>query len=828
METHFKRISIKWVSFFIVINAMHKIVTKLINKYVILFLFGVPTPLFAQLSLCGKIEMEFESDTESTHGWVITLENLTDSSILTNNSPNKEFCFSGLRPGEYLIYAEYKNQKSAEVLVSLYQSVSNIELNANRIYELDEVVVYSKSKKDIKKEHSIKTDIVDMEAQRLTSTTVEDLMNNTPGVKVRNSNGIGGESDIVVGGFSGKSVKFLIDGIPIDYLGSSMGITKIPTSVASYIEVYKGVLPTEIGVDALGAAVNIVAKNPNETSSQFSYRIGSFNTHQVTLNTFIRSSKKISFGINAFGNYSTNNFKVSNLPYENITTGKVEMISAQLFHNRYWQFNGEAFINLEERKWADLFKITVNSYSLSKQLQNDFASRNRPYGKVAMKEYAYAVPSILYKKIFFDNKLITSQFLVFSNIENQLIDTLKNAYYDWLGNRHENVSGSETGVLTSNLKESIARTQTSNLTYRGLFNYHFNSQHKLTLNLINMFLHREADDMGNYDSRTNVNYNRFIVGLGYQYHLLDQRLEGMTQVKILLSGTRGNLNNVLIGTEESNHKNMGVSLAQSLKYQTENGWIFRSSVENTYRLPDQMEVFGDNVFILPNISLKPERSFNVNAGLGYQLNKKFHFEVNAYYRDVKDMIKLKEVTQFQANYLNLDKVRGYGIELEAEWEVVDGLDLSGNLTYNEFRFRGSNDKLSQNDHFINARVSNMPFYFGNANISYQTKRLFSKKDNLKLYWSYSYVHQFYLDFIEKKYEPDGFLGLYGKSKIYTNRIIPVQHINSCGFVWQFQQSKVQQLALSTELNNIFNTRIFNDFKMQSPGRSFYVKVSYDF
>src|SRR5699024_1796436 len=295
----------------------------------------------------------------------------------------------------------------------------------------------------------------------------------------------------------------------------------------------------------------------------------------------------------------------------------------------------------------------------------------------------------------------------------------------------------------------------------------FNDHHKLIFNAVNMYLRRTADDLQKRNAKTHVDYNRLILGLGYQYKLLDNRLEGLSQVKYLYSNARGRVFNEIRQEIEKPTNNTGVSFSQSLKYNFYNGLMLRTSVENTFRLPDQNEIFGDNTFVMPNLSLKPEKSTNFNLGLRYRKSSKYSLELNTYYRNTKDLIRLKDITQFTSVFLNLDKVKGYGIELEGSYSPLERLELSGNLTYNEFRFQGSNDNISENEHFKNARVSNMPFYFGNAMMTYYLDDFIKKEDHFQLYWSYSYVHQYYLDFIEKQYEPDGFLGLFGNSKINT-------------------------------------------------------------
>ena len=785
------------------------------------FFITAQTLLFAQYSICGSVVMENEKQGNS----VITIAE-TYQQITANKDGN--FCFAGIKSGEYSLYAtNAEGFISSTIKILVNEDISGVKIDILGNV-LETVQLEGKGKRsDIRADHSIKTEVVDLSKQARSSVSVEQMMNRSAGVRVRNSGGLGAEADVIVGGFNGKSIKFLVDGIPVDYLGSSMGLTKIPSSVADYIEVYKGVMPTEVGIDALGGAVNIVSKIPNKNFHRISYEVGSFNTHKLSFNNFYRVSDHVSYGINAFSNYSDNDFKVDNLPLVNPETGRTENIRAKLFNNGYKQYSADAYINFEKYSWADLLKIKLNSYAIKRGIQNDFSSRSRPFGEVYRREHAYLVPSIEYKKSLFEERFDISQFFVFSSIKNQLSDQLKNAKYDWLGNKYEAQSGSEMGSVTPYSRKTI-ETRINNFTYRGLFTYKFTQQHRLIFNAVNTYLRRSSDDLDKPTGKTHVDYNRFIAGLGYQFNLLDNRLEGLTQAKFLASTARGKEFNQIDQKVEKPTNNTGVSFSQSLKYNFYNGLMLRTSVENTFRLPDQNEIFGDNTFVMPNLSLKPEKSTNFNLGLRYRKSSKYSLELNTYYRNTKDLIRLKDITQFTSVFLNLDKVKGYGIELEGSYSPLERLELSGNLTYNEFRFQGSNDNISENEHFKNARVSNMPFYFGNAMMTYYLDDFIKKEDHFQLYWSYSYVHQYYLDFIEKQYEPDGFLGLFGNSKINTNRVIPIQQVHSAGFTWTMPLNENKKISLSMELDNIFNEDIFNAFKMQSPGRNFSTKITFDF
>lgn len=778
-------------------------------------------PALAQYSICGSV---FVNDKKQP-GITVTILETKDS---VNTTANGNFCFSGLSAGTYSLFAHFDTGTSPVVNVRLYEDVLNLKLVIKPVQVLDTVQIAGMKRSEIMGLHSIKTDVIDLDAASRSAQSVEQLMNRAAGIRIRNSGGLGAEADVVVGGFSGKSIKILRDGIPIDYLGTSMGPTRLATGMADYIEVYKGVMPTEVGIDALGGAINIISKKPVTTKQTVSYEIGSFNTHRLGINSFIKKSEKVSYGLNAFFDYSANNFKVGHLPLVDPATGRTNFITAPLFHNAYRQYSGEVFLNLEKRKWADLITFKVNSYDLKRDIQNDAASRSRAFGGVLRKEHAYLVPSVTYKKSLLDNKLQLSQFLVYSQIDHQLADTVKNARYDWTGNRHQAVSGSEMGVDLSNLERPVVETRLNNLTYHGLFHYKITNRQQLILNIVNNYFTRESDNLNAYHSKTYITYNRFIAGLGYQYSLFENRFEGLSQVKYLNSHTSGVLADFTTGETVTPVQNKGWSFAQSFKYRFYSGWLLRASIENTYRLPDQAEIFGDNTFILPNLALHPEKSLNINFSVRYKRQEKYSIEVSTYYRNVKDLIRLKDVTQFSSVFLNLDKVRGYGLELDGWIRLFKQLTVFGNLTYNDFRFKGSNANVANNDHFINARVSNMPFYFGNAKASYQLEKFPVKNATLQFYWAYTYVHQFYLDFIEKQYEPGGFLGLFGKSKVYTNRIIPVQQVHALGFVSTFLLKNKKRLSLSFELNDLFDSPIYNTFKMQSAGRSFFVKTTFEF
>ena len=735
-----------------------------------------------------------------------------------SNLPNRAFTLLAIQDNQAYdpVYVDLREKNEVQISITV----------GTMSFSLEEVRLKNRKISDQLKNSAIKADIVTMEGNIHRANSVEDLVNRAPGVKIRNVGGLGSASDIIVGGFAGNAVKFLYDDIPIDYLGSNYGLTKIPTNAIGRVEVYKGVLPTKIGVDALGSAINIVPNTIKETSGSVSYETGSYNTHIGTVNATVKLTDHLYIGTNSFYNYSDNNYKVKNLPYLNAETGQTNYIRAKLFHNAFKQTSMEFFVQGRDFTWADLLEFKVNSYKIDQDIQNDSYSRARPFGEVERKEKGNFIPSLKYKKYLFDNHLSINQFLVYSKLNFQLFDLAKNVSYDWKGTANPANSSSEmgnmvleNGYLNSDLEQFISRTH---------LNYLLSDNFQLENNTVYSNYNRKSNtDKLNPNGTT---YNKLITSFALNSQFFDRKLESNTQIKHLYSHLSGRYeasdNPLESASAKANTEKSGVSFAQALKYSFNSKNYIRVSYENTYRLPEQQELFGDNNFIVANYNLVPERSKNIN--LGYtRLGEKYSFEINTYYRDTKELIRLKDLNQYQATYLNLDHVRGFGVEFEIGYEPFEYLALTGNLTWNDFRLESSKDELLQNQYYKNARIANMPFYYANLSASYNLKKLLNLSTDLSFFWDYSYVHQYYLDFIEKQFEPDGFLGIWGASKINTSRIIPLQHINNLGIVY-VRDIGEQTVAFSAELKNVFNEDIYNEFKMQSPGRNFRLKITYSF
>ena len=57
------------------------------------------------------------------------------------------------------------------------------------------------------------------------------------------------------------TTKAYIDGMPMDNSNTSFGLNNIPAGFASQLQVYKGVVPVDLGGDAIGGVIRLVMKS---------------------------------------------------------------------------------------------------------------------------------------------------------------------------------------------------------------------------------------------------------------------------------------------------------------------------------------------------------------------------------------------------------------------------------------------------------------------------------------------------------------------------------------------------------------------------------------
>ena len=156
--------------------------------------------------------------------------------------------------------------------------------------QLEEVTVVSKGIHRVRRS-AYNAIAIDMDALQGSSSNLNEALNKAPGIRLRESGGVGSENQLTLDGFTGKHVKVFIDGVPQEGVGSSFNINNLPISFAERIEVYKGVVPIGFGTDALGGVINIVTNKKNVVGFWILPIVMVLSTPTNHMSTSVRHSK---------------------------------------------------------------------------------------------------------------------------------------------------------------------------------------------------------------------------------------------------------------------------------------------------------------------------------------------------------------------------------------------------------------------------------------------------------------------------------------------------------------------------------------------------------
>ena len=190
-----------------------------------------------------------------------------------------------LSTGEYAITASTLGFENTTKHISISHNDINADFTLDEAATRIEEVVVSASGVGQLRRSAFNAVAINAQEFQNTSKNLSDALAKAPGVKLRESGGVGSDVSISLDGFTGKHVKIFIDGVPQEGVGGSFSLNNIPAGFADRIEVYRGVVPVGFGADAIGGVVNIVtSKNRRRWYADASYSFGSFNTHRSTGN----------------------------------------------------------------------------------------------------------------------------------------------------------------------------------------------------------------------------------------------------------------------------------------------------------------------------------------------------------------------------------------------------------------------------------------------------------------------------------------------------------------------------------------------------------------
>lgn len=678
---------------------------------------------------------------------------------------------------------------------------------------LDGVSIIAKSKMRKAKEQAYAINVIKAAELYNTGADLNQVLNRTSGVRIREDGGLGSSFTFSLNGFSGKQVKFFLDGIPIDNFGPSLTLNNFPVNLASNIEVYKGVLPITLGSDALGGAINVVTRSePNYLDVSYGY--GSFNTHKANIN-FAYTAPKGGFTFRAitFYNYSDNNYKVNVRPIDLETNQRLPLQEVERFHDAYESATAKVEVGVVNRTYADKLLFGLIASGNDNEIQTG-VTMDQVFGGRTSNSSAVIPTLQYYKTDLFTTGLDLRFYGAYNTSRNQFIDTTRTRF-NWL---KETVPASSAEFFRTQLENNDDEfLVTSNLAYA------LNDRHSISLNYQYTDFNRESSDLENPDNITfqfPQNLKKEIFGLAYQAKF--ERFDGTLFAKHY--ALKAESFNTMFGSNavnprESDLNNLGYGAATTYfvlpKLQA------KASFERAFRLPESVELLGDGLFTSRNPDLRPESSYNINLGGIYEwdiaMKSIFSLELNYLFRKSEDFIQLDQAQSqpVDRQFVNIGEVTTNGLEMSLQYNLDDKLRMSSNVTYQriidqqEFLTSTNLGGTIQTPNLnFGFRVPNIPYLFGNLTLDYAFAKT-NSKNRFNIGYSLNYVQEYFLT-------PNQ-LGENNQDNI------PTQLSHNALISYELDNGKFN---ISLEARNLADEDLFDNYRLQKPGRSFFINLRY--
>ena len=721
--------------------------------------------------------------------------------------------------GEYDIAVSSLGYDDAQQRVTLTPGeprILNFSLEEDAT-NIDEVVVSASGIASVKRS-PFNAVTIDTRQHSNGAKSLSDALAKAPGIKLRESGGVGSDLAITLDGFTGTHVKVFIDGVPQEGVGSSFSLNNIPAGYAERIEVYRGVVPVGFGSDAIGGVVNIVTnKRRRNWFVDASYSYGSFNTHRSSVHAGQRLDCGFMWEVNAFQNYSDNNYSVL-APVEDFETGRIDKSNKQRvkrFNDTYHNEAIVAKIGVVGKSWADRLVVGVTYAQMYKEIQTG-VRQEIVYGDKHRRGNSL-MPSLEYHKhnLFVRGLDLTLTANYNRNVTYN-IDTAQYKY-NWLG---------ETKRLNSPGEQSYQHTRSNNDNWSATatLGYRIGNSHAITLNHVyssfvrnNTSLLSAKEESDAIAKRTHKN----ITGLQYRLTPNDRwNLSLFAKYYALdVSGPMATDANASAFVEH-HRRESALGYGAAATYFPLPSLQAKLSYERAYRLPTIEEMFGDEDLEMGDIAIRPERSDNLNFSLSYTGNygvdhsHGLYLEAGFIWRNTNDYIQRNIVDlsggKSAASYINYGRVMTFGGNFTARYTFSKWLSVGGNITYMDVRDNmpiaigtTSMPNLGYKD-----RMPNIPYLFADSDITFTWSDCIWRGNTLSISYDNSYLAGFY----------------YYSSRIGSNKsdyMVPSQFSHNIAISYAIKGGKYN---ITAECRNLTNEALYDNFSLQKAGRAFYVKL----
>ncbi len=672
--------------------------------------------------------------------------------------------------------------------------------------------------------------IVQLKRARRESASLGEVLSRVPGMSVRRAGGLGSDERMSMNGLSDEQIATFLDGVPVELAFFPFGVASFPVNLADRVEIYKGVVPIRLGGHALGGAVNLVTDRRRENGFGGSAQVGSFGEQRFTAYGSYRHEPAgfLTSG-SLFFDHSDNDYEIDvEVPD---ARGKLSPTRVPRFHDDYRALGGTVDVGVVDRPWARTLSLRAYAVRLDKEYQHNLVM-TVPYGEVNYGQSSVGVTGRY--EVEPEEGFRLGLLAAYSYRTADFQDKAK-WVYDWFGER----------VRARRIAGEIERDPADQIVWwhnvlgRAVAEYHIDATNVLTLASTPTFTTLTGDeriqaDPGARDPLAARRIHTTLVsGLEYETNLFvmpdvsrsndaatsseeaDYRLQNVLFLKHYLydASSEEELSGNVFRDRDVHVNRFG--FGNGVRFRVTRDVTLKASYEFATRLPTVDETFGDGVLVRANLLLEPEISHNANFSAEYRDPKlpigELTVEANGFMRAADNLIVLLGNDRFYTHQ-NVYGARALGIEGAVEWTSLGKyLTLETNATWQEYRNASSEGTFRD---FEDDRIPNRPWLFVNWAARLHFDDVFFDRDEIEPFYNGRYVHEF-------------FRGWESQGRREWKQTVDSQVVHGVGLSYVFA-ARPASLTLTFELQNLFDSKNYDFFGAQKPGRQMFVKLSGDF
>lgn len=517
--------------------------------------------------------------------------------------------------------------------------------------DLNKIVVTASRSNQLVSDSSSRVTVVDSNTvENNTSKTVDQLLENVPGVDVLRPTGLTYTTPTVsLRGFGmatrGRTL-VLVDGIPYnDIYDGTVQWNSIPTESVQRIEVVPGSASALYGAAAMGGVINIITKTPKKLETEFDSEYGTYNTRSFNLGQQ-----------NKLGNFS---YLVSGGYFK--TDGYVAVINPQSYD----------------------IKRSRESNNVNVKMRYDFDDND----SIGLGYRHYYENANLGREYYYSSNNIDNLNFNLKKIINN-IDILGTLYFEW----EQPSYTSDVYPYTANKIDYVNKDPQTEIGGSLLSNIHFSDSNTFTVGTDLRW--GEADSKDDYQSTV-----RTVQAKGEQDSLgiyLQDELKFLEEKLILNLGGRWdywrNFNGYSYDdtlspkatsykAESSNAFSPKVGLVYHLTKDT----TLRASAGEAFRPPTLYDLYRTwkyySTTYQANPNLGPEKAKSYEIGFDQTLWEKLLGRFTFYYNDVSNYIYSVTAGTNIKQRQNVGDVAIWGLEPELRYSLTKELTLFTNYTF---------------------------------------------------------------------------------------------------------------------------------------------------